>query len=223
MNIFPSDKFHNVLDYLEGNCTELDLEYIRYDSWTDPETCFSDEMFQLARRFVGLLKSEGLDFEERDDNGRTWFLSLSCGYQGFKSLQMARLLLEHGANVHAADSEGNNAIQLVLSSTEVFSHNVEEKLTFLVGAGVDVHHRNKNSQTPSMLALVFNFWDEWCQALKNNGIDIDEVLLAEEDLWDLAGAALKTALKTAKKKPKRTPWQTIVALHRQFNEIGDDS
>lgn len=59
----------------------------------------------------------------------------------------------------------------------------EDLLYAFVQMGADVHALDEVGWTPSMTARYIGFWDEWCQALKGSGKDIEGVLRAEGNEW----------------------------------------
>lgn len=135
-----------------------------------------------------LLREENLSFAQPTP------LLVHSFRRGSRSLAMIQLLLEYGANAHATDMHGNNAIHLAILSNlcPEFGESrespdlLEQKLTFLIEAGADVHQANRKGWTPSRLALGCGCWDEWCAALARNGLGIDENLKRERDLWNLS-------------------------------------
>lgn len=61
---------------------------------------YTDEFLTSLRRWMNFLKAEDYDFEQKYKDGFTW-LRRQLGGNGVGNLEMARLLLEFGANVHA--------------------------------------------------------------------------------------------------------------------------
>ncbi|KAJ4993855.1 hypothetical protein SVAN01_00909 [Stagonosporopsis vannaccii] len=60
---------------------------------------------------------------------------------------------------------------------------IVELLSALIGMGSDVHGRDFEGDTPSMYARRGNRWDEWCEALLQNGRDIKDLLVEEDNEW----------------------------------------
>ena len=59
-------------------------------------------------------------------------------------------------------------------------------LTTLIKAGVDLHHRNHDGQTPSYYADRNGLWEDWCRALKSSGLDIEDVVRMDGEEWLLS-------------------------------------
>jgi len=149
---------------------------------------FPDKFVQLIKTWMGFLKRNGYDFELQDTSGRTPLLH-TLTRPGGQNLAIVRLLLEFGANSHAVDSTGCNAIQLAMSSNirpkfPEFPEILEEKLSSLIEAGVDLHHRDERGDTPSYYARHFYMcWAVWCRALERNKRKIDDVVREDGELW----------------------------------------
>ena len=132
---------------------------------------------------MNFLKREGHDFEQKDEDGKTPLLS-QLSVDGGQSLEMARLLLEFGANVHATTPAGQNALQCAMSRSnwEEYREILEQKLCLLIEAGADVNHCDEFGDTPSDDAREhYQCWDEWCRALESNGLNLHEVIQADEE------------------------------------------
>lgn len=158
----------------------------------DYSTWWSDGVDQIVEKFFKVLKENNFDFESQENNGHTSFLALA-DQPGKWASRISRLLCENRANVHATSLSGWNALHFAMFSKkypgtdlENMEPYLEERLAFLIGAGVDLHQRTDSGETPSVLAQDFDCWDEWCAALERNGLDIDEVLKDEADLWILS-------------------------------------
>jgi hypothetical protein len=146
---------------------------------------FPDEFVQVIKTWIRFLKCNDYDFELQDELGRTPLLD-HLTRPGGLSLAIVRLLLEFGANSHAVDSDGCNAIQLAMSSKHYseFPEILEEKLSSLIEAGVDLHHRSKWGYTSSHYArFYYKCWAVWCRALERNGRKIDDVVREDGELW----------------------------------------
>lgn len=133
------------------------------------------------------LTRNGYDFELQNTWGKTPLLDHLIRVGG-QSLATVRLLLGFGVNSHAIDYDGRNAIQLAMFSNTRDFHEIpeilEEKLSLLIKAGVDLHHRDKWGGTPSHDASChYECWEVWCRALDRNGRKIDEVVREEGELW----------------------------------------
>lgn len=156
-------------------------------SWDTGED-FPDEYVQLIKTWMEFLSQNGYSFEVQDTLGRTPLLAYSS-LPGGRCLAIVRLLLEFGANMHAVDSNGCNAIQLAMySNTQWRQYEVpkvlEEKLSLFIEAGVDLNHRDQWGATPSHDARChFQCWAVWCRALERNGRKVDEVVREDGELW----------------------------------------
>ena len=135
--------------------------------------------------WMEFLRREDYDFEHLDKIGNTPLLH-HLKNDGGHCLATVRLLLGFGVDIHATDYRGRNAIQCAMLSTDdEFPELLEEKLSLLIEAGADIHHRDKWGDTPSHDARYhYKCWSEWRQALKHNGLDILDVVKEEED-WEL--------------------------------------
>jgi ankyrin repeat protein len=130
------------------------------------------------------LKRNGYDFELQGTLDRTPLLDHSA-QPGAQNLAIVRLLLEFGANSYAVGSHGCNAIHLAMRSNihPEFPEILEEKLSALIEAGVDLHYRNRWGSTPSYYARrLYKCWAVWCRALKRNGRKIDDVVREDGEL-----------------------------------------
>lgn len=144
----------------------------------------------LLQKWTNYLKDQNLQIEQQDEAGRTPLLSALIQV-GYPSSLFIQLLLEFGANVDATDDQGRNAIQLAMYSKSLlrstskcsWSEITEEKLCLLLGAGADIHHRDKNGWTPSRDARKYDCWEEWCRALERNGEDIADIVKADDESW----------------------------------------
>ena len=133
---------------------------------------------------MGFLRAEGYDFEQQDGYGRTPLLD-HLSRNGEKNLAIVRLLLQSDVNVHATDHHGYNAIQCAMSpySFGGSAERLETKLSLLIEAGVDIHHRDDYGNTPSDdVQYAYGCWNEWCLVLERHGMDIIEVLKAEDNM-----------------------------------------
>lgn len=148
---------------------------------------------QIVGKFFQVLKENDFDLEKRNDAGLTIFLTCA-GWPGERGTEISRLLCKYGANVHATDKSGWNALHYAMLSQELSVRKgnerrdpyLEERIAFMIGVGVDLHQRSDVGETPSVLAQDNDCWDEWCAALERNGLDIGEVLKDEADLWNLS-------------------------------------
>ena len=147
-----------------------------------PRKEVTEKRMQLIRQLLEFLKKRGYDFEHRDEAGRTPLLGNMVA-RGGAGLATAKVLLELGANAHATDLEGRNAIQLAMCSNIVWKPKMVPfelssreftcvllgKLELLINAGVNLEHKDKYGSTPSRNALDYDCWDTWCKVLKQCG------------------------------------------------------
>jgi ankyrin repeat protein len=136
----------------------------------------------MARRYMKLLKEEEYDFEHKAGSERTPLLeNLLFPSEGRQTI--ARLLLEFGADIHAVDDGGSNALQIAMDGC-LFLRNskvTEEMLNLLIKAGADVNHCNKSGHTPSDTARKYRCWKKWCRALELSGLDISDVMMIDKE------------------------------------------
>ena len=155
-----------------------------------------EERRLALRRWMVFLKEEGYDFEQRDEYSQT-ALQYHLGKITAESLAASLLLVEFGADIHVTDSKGQNVLWYAMDSFDKYrwkrgymwvqrinldqnkSNIVEQKLSYLIKARVDIHHRDMQQNILSLAALNNDCWKEWCRALKTNGLCIRDVLEAE--------------------------------------------
>ena len=143
-----------------------------------------DHQLQATKAWMNFLKQEEFDFECLGEHGETrlrFFFSRS-------GLAIVRLLHEFGANIHAIDNDGRNALHYAMGSNcgpkKEFPELLEEKVSLLIEAGVDPHHCDNHGITPSIYAMGFcGCWSVWRRALERNGLSIDEVVREEGNSW----------------------------------------
>lgn len=92
---------------------------------------------------VTLMLSLGADIEKSTQANGTPLMAAAGG----ADVRMIKLLLEKGANVNAADSEGYTALACAVSRRAS-----PEAVQLLLSSGADINARNKRGETPLVLA-----------------------------------------------------------------------
>jgi hypothetical protein len=166
-----------MLEYLEHaatTCTSLDLTGLA-DIKIHSE---SDTAFGLLHKLFTFLNSQGYGWEEHDVFGQTALLYL---LKGGGDVSILRLLIDAGADVHATDIFGWNALQCAFEGSRYSRENLQVILALLIAQGVDVHHRDCMGRTPTDWVRVREDWYafNWCLALERNGLDARAVAIEE--------------------------------------------
>lgn len=92
------------------------------------------------------LMEHGVDVNARDKNGG--FTALDLALSSFHYIEMVRLLIEHGANVNTASSQG------VTPLDEAAMRGQKDAIELLVAKGADVNARDEKGNTPLLWALL---------------------------------------------------------------------
>ncbi|KAF2474987.1 uncharacterized protein BDR25DRAFT_255524, partial [Lindgomyces ingoldianus] len=178
------DALDGLWDGIQGLCSEMssiELFYQTLSYFDEKTTTFNSSHSESLLHAV--CWHPELSFPEK-----TPLLDHVMGIGG-RSLATVRLLLEFGVNLDAADLDGRNAIHAAMYSNirlgeRMLPEVLEEMLSLLIEAGVDLHHRDKWGDTPSYSARYdHKCWAAWCRALERNGRKIDEVVQEDEELW----------------------------------------
>jgi hypothetical protein len=121
------------------------------------------------------------------------------GYQNLETLEwrtellpdVVRLLLESGADPNTI-WYGRFAYLTVflkfMSPNQGLvcsqNHNIRKQvLSAFIEAEADVFYRNMEGESLSGLARIFNHWDAWCEALQENGKNIEEIVRSQGEEW----------------------------------------
>ncbi|XP_058830338.1 transient receptor potential cation channel subfamily A member 1-like [Topomyia yanbarensis] len=143
---FAVEKF---LDY------DYDLDYNHKDDYEyTPIIGLLSYMEENNVHLVKRLLEKGVDLETRNSWGRNALLTLVERFRSAKwyghSVETVQLLLDHGANVNATDSNGNTALHLAFSSSEL------ELVESLIRNGGDLKARNKDGKVPCQMGSRLN-------------------------------------------------------------------
>jgi hypothetical protein len=130
--------------------------------------------------YFGYLQTLSYTIDYRDKEGATPFLKAACTPQP-KGACMLMDLLKNGASPHAVDIGGNGALHCSLCSWG--GDRMEpERFTLLFRAGCSINIGNNVGYTPSDIAVRPKQWGAWCIALEQWGLNIEDVLEADERL-----------------------------------------
>lgn len=122
---------------------------------------------------VSLLLDKQANANIREKNGATPLIEMMGRYSGHSpSMEIARLLIKHGADVNAIDEAGNTALHHVVT----YGRREEYKqiAELLVNAGAAVNLKNKKGITPVISAATGNH-TALLELLLKNGGDAHEV------------------------------------------------
>jgi hypothetical protein len=144
----------------------------------------SNKELETMKSWLARLEANDPNLELQDALGDTALLAFVQS-KGAKSLEVVHLLLKLGADVHAINRWGFNAMQYAMRSPfGELPEIVEEKFSLLIEAGADLHYRNSLGATPSHGARChYGRWKEWCRALDRNGKKIEDVVRKDGELW----------------------------------------
>ena len=119
-----------------------------------------DDILNHAR----LLLKYGADMSR--DNSNQTPLHVAMGGEWFT---LARIFIEHGANVQAEDSDGMTPLHL-LSASRIQDSDALDLVWILLGHGAEVNRRGKDKQTPLHFAMRGN-WFKFARILLDHGAD----------------------------------------------------
>lgn len=86
--------------------------------------------------------------------------------------EMMEVLLEHGADIHHIDNEGNSVLIWAIQGETILSVNID----FLLQHGADKQHKNPQGKTA--LDFLYDIKDEFQEA----GEDREEFIIVEKML-----------------------------------------
>ena len=148
--------------------------------WMSPRSLRAGSEAKAPENQINLIDS-------RDVWGRTPLLRYVIFGDQQDCIERCRGFLNNGANIHAVDCMGHSVLHFAVtrSSRSGFgvppSKNLAELLSFLIEAGAGVHCRSNFGRTPSTIARCLGVYEEWCMALKVNGLEIEEVERIDAD------------------------------------------
>lgn len=179
-------QFLNDNDVMFGWSSQMSALY--GDVSFDGGKTYSDRHKRLLSTWVEFLIQNGYELETQNKDGRTPLLDQSFRTGAGSLTLILMLILEFGANPHASDSRGFNAISYAMLTSNLEEPEgpkaLEFKLFFLLEAGIDPSHRDNLGRTLSVFArLKCKCWTEWCGALEQHGILIEDLLRKEDNLW----------------------------------------
>jgi hypothetical protein len=189
--IRPIEHYYQIMNYFNQNISPGILSStsgMLVARSLEKENQFTDERVKVMRAWLQLLQQDGFDFNLSDESDYTP-LDEYLLLQGRGSLTFVRLLIELGTDVHTVNRAGSNAIHVAMLSNIRYGGKelpeiLEEKLSLLIELGVDLHQRDHNGFTPSMVSrFPTECFAVWCRALERNGLKIEDVVLEERELW----------------------------------------
>ena len=137
-----------------------------------------DSTAQWAYKLAEALIQHGVDIHQRNKQGRTVALSLAALVSSWiKSACSLRLLLQHGADINAQDSDGGDS----LLHHFIHGNALQVLRDFLEGdaSGLDFFVLNSAGQTPVDLAAIMHAQDPD----HDNARQIHQVLRAQVEIW----------------------------------------
>jgi ankyrin repeat protein len=132
-----------------ANKTNINSTFL--DSKDGALTALHIACYKLKQEVVKvLLLQDGVDVSMVDGNGKTPLLtSASSGYdsEDANALSIIKLLIIGGADPHAVDNDGNNALHLATKKDR------PGRIEGLIKLGIDVNATNKEGKTPLHFAI----------------------------------------------------------------------
>jgi len=141
--------FEELKKYLLENPNEVNIDIdgeggriLDYAGWWN--------YYELAYFLITELK---VDIHRQDKDGTTALYTTICA--GVDSIDIAKLLLDNGANINEKDNEGGSLLHLAVSgiSIECPEDKNLKMLNFLVENGAEINVQNNKGDTPLHLAI----------------------------------------------------------------------
>jgi len=110
--------------------------------------CCEDDCYYEAEEVAKLLVEAGADVNAKLND---WPLLLEAA--GFGDIDLAKLFLEHGANISETNDLGQNALIIAVSYG---NYNMAK---FLIDKGIDVNHKDEDGTTALMEAVYSDYTD----------------------------------------------------------------
>jgi ankyrin repeat protein len=145
----------NALELLEQGA------WCQYSNSTDPMECALVSDLEIARKFLEL----GADPNKKTIGNDPLFWHTNHLEQG--RMPGIRLLVEHGADLHATNGQGRNFLhQLAIQDEPCL-----DTLQFLLQAGMNVHLQDEDKRTPLHVMAQYG-WIEGMKLLLAHGADV---------------------------------------------------
>ena len=165
--------------YQYDNIIDLVHQVILADSKNAKATTSNKEnaLMLLCKHFTGdkimevadLLIENGVDIEQKDNEGNTALTLLCSNSKNKKIVKVAELLIEKGIAANQANNLGDNALMSLCQHSQ--SDSILQFAEMLIKKGLDVNHRNSFGEN-ALIVL--------CKSSENDQIfQVAELLIAE--------------------------------------------